>query len=118
MKGRAAASPQRAGVAQGAGDPAARERGAPSVRCRSRAQALALLAGMAVALRCALVPAQTGTVPAPDTTAPAPPAAGPEQALPAPAPPSAAPEQTLPAPAPPPAGPEHALPAPAPPPTG
>jgi outer membrane protein insertion porin family len=92
MKGRAAASPHRAGVARGAGAGAACLPGAPAVHAGGRGRSLALLAGLVVALRCALVPAQTPLPPAPTTPAP-------EQTTPAPEQTTPAPEQTAPAPA-------------------
>ncbi|MBV8876901.1 MAG: hypothetical protein JO158_04275, partial [Gammaproteobacteria bacterium] len=93
MKGRAAASPHRAGVARGAGAGAACLRGAPALQACRRGRSLALLAGLLLALRCALVPAQSPAEPAPTPAAPEQTTPGPEHTTPAP-------EQTTPGPAP------------------
>src|SRR6516164_3071690 len=69
MKGRAAASPDRAGVTGGRGRVTAIDRGAAPAPVR-RGRALVLLAGLVLAVRCALALAQTTVVPEQTTVVP------------------------------------------------
>src|ERR1700746_3803791 len=93
MKGRAGASPHRAGVAGGPGGVAAISRGAAAAGARRRGKTARLLAGLTLAARCALALAQTTVVPEQTTVVPEQTTAAPEQA-------TAAPQQATVAPAP------------------
>ena len=72
MKGRAGASPDRAGVSGGSGETAAHGRSAPAAAACRRGMAAAPLAGLALAMHCALALAQPTPVPQQPATAPEP----------------------------------------------
>src|SRR5215470_12677021 len=98
MKGRAGASPDRAGVSWGSGETATHGRSVPAAAACRHGIAAAPLAGLALVMRCALALAQPTPVPQQPAPAPEQPVPAPQQTAPAPEQPVPAPEQPGPVP--------------------